>query len=121
MQLKEFYTINKLSVVEQVTTAQITINKNHDIFKGHFPGNPITPGVCMMQIIKEITEQVLDKSLFMKSSSNIKFMAIINPEVNSELELTIDISKTDEGYKVKNITRFEDTIALKLSSIFTEK
>lgn len=121
MQLNDFYKVNVLSVDGQLATAQITINSKHDIFKGHFPGNPVTPGVCMMQIIKELTEQVVGKDLFMTASSNIKFMAIINPEKTPDLELQLDISETEDGYKVKNTTRFEDTIALKLSSNFIVK
>jgi 3-hydroxyacyl-[acyl-carrier-protein] dehydratase len=121
MQLEDFYTLNKLDVVDNLATAHITINKNHTIFNGHFPGNPITPGVCMMQIIKELTEQITEKSLFMQSSSNIKFMAIINPEVNPDLELSIDITTSEDGYKVKNITKFDDTVALKLSTTYIIK
>ena len=121
MQLKDFYSLNFLVVNENLATANITINKHHDIFKGHFPGNPVTPGVCMMQIIKELTEKVVDKKLMMQSSSNIKFMAIINPEKTPDLELSLEIAKTDEGYRVKNSTTFEDTVALKLTSNFIEK
>lgn len=121
MLLKDFYTVNSLDVAESKVSANITINKNHEVFKGHFPGNPVTPGVCMMQIIKELTEQIVEEKLFMQSSSNIKFMAIINPEVNPELNIALDISKTDTGFKVKNVTKFEDTVALKLTSNFVIK
>lgn len=121
MLLKDFYKVNKLNVSDSNAIASITINKNHEVFKGHFPGNPITPGVCMIQIIKELTEDITDKKLFMKSSSNIKFMAIINPFIHPDLILTLDISETDGGYKVKNISKFEDTIALKLTANFIVK
>ena len=121
MQLKDFYALNTLDVADNIATANITINKDHEIFKGHFPGNPVTPGVCMMQIIKELTEEVVGKKLMMQSSSNIKFMAIINPEKTPNLNLSLDITKTDEGYKVKNNTKFEDTVALKLTTNFVVK
>ncbi|MCF1190203.1 3-hydroxyacyl-ACP dehydratase [Mangrovimonas sp. AS39] len=118
MLIKDFYTLNDLTVVENSAKAHITINKNHEVFKGHFPGNPVTPGVCMMQIIKELTEQIVGKSLFMESSSNVKFMAIINPEKTPDLELTLDIVEEDQHYKVKNTTKFGETVALKLSMGF---
>ncbi|MFD2542757.1 3-hydroxyacyl-ACP dehydratase [Lacinutrix gracilariae] len=121
MQLKDFYTVNNVAVTENNATANITINKDHEIFKGHFPGNPVTPGVCMMQIIKELTEGVVGKKLMMQSSSNIKFMAIINPEKTPDLVLTLNISETENGYKVKNSTTFDETVALKLTSNFIEK
>lgn len=121
MLLKDFYKANTVETVENISTATITINKNHKIFNGHFPGNPVTPGVCMMQIIKELTEDIVDEKLFMQSSSNIKFMAIINPEKNPDLVLTLDITKSEDSYKVKNVTKFEDTVALKLTANFKIK
>ena len=121
MQLQDFYKVNTIETVENDTTATITINKDHDIFNGHFPNNPVTPGVCMMQIIKELTEEVVNEKLFMQKANNIKFMAIINPEKTPNLELTLNVSKVDDGYKVKNVTKFEDTVALKLSTHFTVK
>ncbi|WP_223032196.1 3-hydroxyacyl-ACP dehydratase [Hanstruepera marina] len=116
MLLKNFYIVNSLNYENGQANASITINKNHVVFKGHFPGNPVTPGVCMMQIIKELSEQVLNKKLFMESASNVKFMAIINPEKTPDLHLNLDISETDSGYRVKNSTTFGDTMALKLTT-----
>lgn len=121
MLVKEFYKINSLVETDNKVNANITINKDHQVFDGHFPGNPVTPGVCMMQIIKELTEEVTGKALFMKSASNIKFMAIINPENNADLNLQMDVSETEDGYKVKNSTSFEDTTALKLTANFVIK
>lgn len=121
MLVKEFYKINSLVETDNKVNANITINKDHQVFDGHFPGNPVTPGVCMMQIIKELAEEVTGKALFMKSASNIKFMAIINPENNADLNLQLDVSETEDGYKVKNSTSFEDTTALKLTANFVIK
>ncbi|MFL0353011.1 3-hydroxyacyl-ACP dehydratase [Xanthomarina sp. GH4-25] len=121
MLLKGFYKLNSLTVTENLAIAKITINKDHEVFKGHFPGNPVTPGVCMMQIIKELTEQIVDKKLFMESASNVKFMAIINPDKTPDLTLELDITKTDSGYKVKNNTTFGDTVALKLTTNYIIK
>ena len=101
MLLKDFYKITSLeNIADSKYQAVIFINAEHDIFKGHFPGNPVTPGVCMMQIIKEITESVLNETLTMVRTSNVKFTAIINPEVNSKLVLEIEISE-NEAFEIK--------------------
>ncbi|MDQ1097929.1 MULTISPECIES: 3-hydroxyacyl-ACP dehydratase [Chryseobacterium] len=112
----DFYTVQSTEKTENGHfTARIILNKDHDIFKGHFPGNPVTPGVCMMQIIKEITEEYTGARLFLKSASNVKFMAIINPFETPELLLQLDISEHEKDVKVKNVTTFGETIALKMS------
>jgi len=120
MLLKDFYKIISIeTTAENKHLVQIYIKAEHEVFKGHFPGNPIMPGVCMMQIIKELTEQITASSLFMQSLSNVKFMALINPFSNPELRLELDISVTDTDLvKVKNVTYFDDTLALKLSSVY---
>lgn len=120
MLLKDFYTVEKLeNVSEGKYTAVITLNNQHDIFKGHFPGNPVTPGVCMMQIIKELSQEIVGSSLFMISSSNVKFMALINPEVNPTLKLELEISgDLASEIKVKNTTLFDETVALKLTNTY---
>ena len=120
MLLKDFYKLISLEKNDsQKNLAIIFVNEKHEVFKGHFPENPIMPGVCMMQIIKELTEQITESSLIMQSLTNVKFMALINPEVNPELRLELDITTTNEGLiKVKNTTYFNETVALKLSSVY---
>ncbi|TDE31724.1 3-hydroxyacyl-ACP dehydratase [Flavobacterium ranwuense] len=120
MLLKDFYKILSLEKIDtQKYSATILINEKHEIFKGHFPGNPIMPGVCMMQIIKELTEQIAESSLMMQTLTNVKFMALINPDVTSELRLELDVVISEDGLvKVKNTTFFNETIALKLSSVY---
>jgi len=116
MLIEGLYTINELKSTDLDITAKIKLNANHEIFEGHFPGNPIMPGVCMMQIIKELTEKVLSKELVLQTSTNIKFMAKINPETDPDLVLNIPYSEEEGILKIKNTTFFGDTLALKLSA-----
>ncbi|SDM38557.1 hotdog family protein [Kriegella aquimaris] len=118
MLIKELYTIKAFEQNGENVAATVKLYKEHDIFKGHFPGNPVMPGVCMIQIIKELTEKAVGKELFLSTSSNIKFMAIINPEKNDTLVLNLTISEDDNQIKVKNTSFFDDTLALKLSATF---
>lgn len=120
MLLKDFYKVVSIeNQAENKHLVLIRVNAEHEVFKGHFPGNPIMPGVCMMQIIKELVEQISGSSLFMQSLSNVKFMALINPLNTPELRLELDITMTETDLvKVKNITYFDETLALKLSSVY---
>ena len=54
---KDFYTIHSVEKTgEHTFTSTIRLNPHHEIFIGHFPDHPITAGVCMMQIVKELME-----------------------------------------------------------------
>lgn len=121
MVLEDFYIVkSKTEIVKNKSYVfNVSINKNHKIFKGHFPNNPIMPGVCMLQITKDITEGLLGSELLTRKCVSVKFTAIINPEVNSELVLDLTILSDEDGIvKIKQVTKFNDTVALKLTVIY---
>lgn len=86
------------AILNQETTAGsikalLSINKAHNIFKGHFPEQPVVPGVCMLQMIKELVELNLNKDLSIIEADNIKFLAIIDPDKNNEVEASVSYSE----------------------------
>lgn len=72
----------------------------------------------MIQIIKDLTEKIVGAKLFLTSASNVKFMAIINPEENTDLRLELNVTEEGETVMVKNSSYFGETIALKMSANF---
>lgn len=120
MLIADLYTINSDKIVDGVQTTSITLDPNCEVFNGHFPDNPVTPGVCMLQIIKELTENRVGVSLFMKKASNVKFLMVINPKKTPDLVITNVFTDTEEEIKVKNTFAFGDTIALKVVVTFVK-
>jgi len=118
--LTDFYHVEYIrSPSNNVYAAEVHLNPSHLIFDGHFPGNPVAPGVCMMQIVKELTETVEQKTLFLVRASNVKFTALINPARDPVLQFAFEISYDNEGQlKVKNTTTFGETMALKLTHTY---
>lgn len=118
MLIEGLYTVLSIERNGQALKVTLKLHKEHEVFKGHFPGNPVLPGVCMIQMIKELIEENLGKQLFLCMASNVKFMAIINPEVNDIIDLELDIAEENDLVKVKNTISIEETVALKLSATF---
>nr|WP_314603929.1 3-hydroxyacyl-ACP dehydratase [uncultured Capnocytophaga sp.] len=117
--LENFYILKEINTLGQGKyTCKIHLNASHPIFEGHFPGNPVTPGVCMLQIIKNISQKLLQKQLFLVKTSNVKFMALIDPNKTPELILDLEIEQQSEHIIVKNTTSFAGTVALKLTNTY---
>lgn len=90
MQLKkDFYTVKEQTSAENKITAVIELNASHKIYEGHFPGQPIVPGVCQMQILKEFMEEATGKKLRAGNGDNIKFTGMIIPGQNSLVNIEI--------------------------------
>ncbi|MDR1406507.1 MAG: glycosyltransferase [Tannerella sp.] len=99
----------------------VVLHKSHFIYRAHFPGNPITPGVCIIQLCKELMECRLEQPLFLRKALNVKFLSVINPEVCDTLQ--VDFSKvtpTDDGCKVAISVHRGDTPFARLSLFFQE-
>lgn len=116
MILHDFYTIvTKNKIDETSFSSTITINEKHDIFNGHFPQNPVVPGVCLLQIVKDLVEDKLQTPVQLKNIANVKFTAIVNPTQNPNLDIKINIEKTEtKTYKVNSIISSKEVVFLKI-------
>jgi len=89
-------------------SARLEVNKNSPIFEGHFPGQPVVPGACILQLIKDILEDSLANSLQLKKADHLKFTSMITP-VNDEL-LTLDIFYSYiENQSIKTIAKLNNS------------
>ena len=95
--LNDFFNINDTESSATEIWAAISINADHKIFEGHFPNQPVVPGVCMMQMIKEIVEHVLDIQTNLTQAADMKFLSVINPHVNNNVQATIKYSSEENG------------------------
>ena len=99
MLLNKLFTIDTIEVSPSMdrVTVQILLNKDHPLFKGHFPGNPILPGVCTVQIIKELLEESLHKVLILTKANTIKYHGFINPDVTPRIQFDLKFIYTESG------------------------
>ncbi len=124
MLLKDFYTIVELdSSDKENVKAIIDLNKDHEVYEGHFPGNPVVPGVCLTQLIKEVMESVENTELRMVYADNIKFLAVVNPEINNRLQIDLKVKYDTEQnlIKVNSVTHFNDQVFYKFKGNFKAK
>ncbi len=122
MLLNDFFYIEKLSHVDQKIIAEIAVNANHDILKGHFPVQPIVPGVCMLEMIKEILEVSFSKKWILGESSLTKFLNLFSTERHTTACFEMDIVNNGDGkINVSAILKNKSTIFLKFKGTYSEK
>ncbi|HRI23421.1 MAG TPA: hypothetical protein PLZ45_02040 [Ferruginibacter sp.] len=116
--LGDFFEIVSLETEEGSITALLEIDAAHRIFDGHFPSQPVVPGVCMMQMIKEVVEQVLDRETNLAAAAEMKFLSVIDPAQNNIINASVKYL-TEEG-KVKVVASLfkEDTVHFRMKATF---
>jgi 3-hydroxyacyl-[acyl-carrier-protein] dehydratase len=109
--LNELYTIITFQEEsDNKMTAVIEINRDHDVFKGHFPENPILPGVCSIQILKEILTLKSGKAVILSKASSVKYLSFINPHVNAFINFDIEIKETEDKHLICNASIYFESI-----------
>ncbi len=117
--LDSLYCVDALRMEENQLIASIHLNENDAIFKGHFPGNPITPGVAQLEIIKELLAMHYKRAIQLKSISNCKYLAIMNPIEYPQIEVKITISESEEGIKTNTVFSAGDKLFTKSAGIYS--
>ena len=107
MLIANLYTINSNEVQNTIQKVSITLNPECDVFKGHFPNFPVTPGVALLQIIKNLLETHLNTSLFLQASSSTKFLSLVNPNEQNTLSIHIHYTILNDLVKAKIDTSFQ--------------
>jgi 3-hydroxyacyl-[acyl-carrier-protein] dehydratase len=118
-----FYIIEHLEKGEDSFFVRIKLNSEHPIFKGHFPGEPIMPGVTMVKICEELISEILGQRLEMSEARQIKFLAIINPEHNAELRIKANFKLMEANVFSADFTFINqlEVICFKMKSLFSKQ
>lgn len=74
---------------------EVVLNSEHAVYKGHFPGMPVTPGVCMLRIVKDCASRIKNVGLRYERITGCKFMAVVDP--NQTDRLLINLEFGDNG------------------------
>jgi len=93
----DFFTISSIQKENNSFKIMLELNAMHKIFEGHFPGQPVVPGACMLQIVKEVTENILSKKMRLAKADNIKFLLLINPNEHRTLQMDLTFNISGDG------------------------
>lgn len=104
-----FYSIKRIENNDSGFVAHIQLNEKHWIYSSHFPENPITPGVCLVQIARELIVINLKQNLNITTVKNIKFLNIIVPGKSDFITFKIAIKKDEDDAKIKANIVIEDS------------
>ena len=99
------------------------------IYRAHFPEEPITPGACLVGIVKELTAMLLSKSdeygtdscreVSVANIRNLKFLVPIRPKPQGEDSLVdVDIKVTEldvDGISIQGTLSSLEAIYTKMS------
>ncbi len=92
---------------DNAVVAQVTTDTHSPWFKGHFPEDPILPGIAQLNMVTETIADVLQQNLLLKSIARIKFKKIIRP--GDILDIHVKAAKKEHHYSFR-ISSMEEEV-----------
>jgi 3-hydroxyacyl-[acyl-carrier-protein] dehydratase len=118
--LDDFYHITGLQDTESGFSYTVALHKEHWIYRAHFPGAPVTPGVCLIQMCTELAGQHTGQSLSLKAINNLKFLAVIDPLVVDTLRLVFSKVVLEGGRCTFAVLVCDETVSFAKLNLETE-
>lgn len=98
MLIQNYYTVLQQSHEGDTYLFEVSMNADCSVYEGHFPGEPISPGVCNIQMLKECLETVLGHSVLLDTIQQCRFTTLITPIAYPELEVRICLLRQEEEH-----------------------
>lgn len=117
MLIEDFYTvIGREQPSDGTYLFRFRLNPGADVYRGHFPSNPIAPGVCTIQMIKECLQTVLvQDNVHFTTIKQCRFTGLLQP---SERELQLSVSFLDDRWISAEI-RDDERICMKIKAQYS--
>jgi len=114
----DFYIINTIATSDKTIDAEIALQPLHPVYAGHFPGQPVVPGACMLQMLKEIIAGALPAAVQMVKATDIKFVRMVNPVEDSVLRVNIQYTSSTGLLNITATIFKGDEACLKAKLVF---
>ncbi|MFT5920007.1 MAG: 3-hydroxyacyl-[acyl-carrier-protein] dehydratase [Granulosicoccus sp.] len=105
-----FYELRLLTETDEGFQADVSLNPDHPVYQGHFPNQPVAPGVLLMDMCRTVAETALSREVRIGSARSIKFVKVVDPTKLQELTLTMKFVESEDSVRFQCVaTSGEDT------------
>ena len=76
----------------------VRLNPDCKVYEGHFPGEPVSPGVCNIEMLLECAERLIGFPLRMVRLTRCRLTTLITPLTHADLELKISLAPKEDRW-----------------------
>ena len=118
--LDNLFITQSITETEDGFEAVVRCNPEHPVYKAHFPGNPITPGACLLQEAGVLMQEKMGRPLFLKTSKNIKYLSLLIPAEGKEVKYMFShVVESETECKTQVVIADENNVYTKMSLTYS--
>jgi 3-hydroxyacyl-[acyl-carrier-protein] dehydratase len=89
MLLNDLFIVDDWQPGKETLTALLHLRVPHPILYGHFPGRPVVPGACLIQLVEELAASVAGREVRLIRAGQVKFITMIDPNRDGTVAMTL--------------------------------
>lgn len=108
----QFFTLKSGEKNGNSATYRCRLHPEAPVFKAHFPGFPILPGVLTLKMVVDAinaSQFFSTQTLTVQSIGNAKYLAVVNPQETQEVEISVAL-KAEKNADEPAVFQFKATV-----------
>lgn len=108
----QFFTLEAGEKNGNSATYRCRLHPEAPVFKAHFPGFPVLPGVLTLKMVVDAinaSQFFSTQTLTVQSIGNAKYLAVINPQETQEVEISVAL-KAEKNADEPAVFQFKATV-----------
>ncbi len=108
----QFFTLEAGEKNGNSATYRCRLHPEAPVFKAHFPGFPILPGVLTLKMVVDAinaSQFFSTQTLTVQSIGNAKYLAVVNPQETQEVEISVAL-KAEKNADELTVFQFKATV-----------
>ena len=103
MLLNKYFKILSIKEIDNLSAEyHIALLPECNVYEGHFPGNPVCPGICNIECIKECVMMFTKQSLHYSSIKLCRFTALATPTNCTKLTVKFNLTNSNSSYIIQS-------------------
>lgn len=74
-------------------SSSASVDADHACLAGHFPGNPIVPGVVILELVAAALREWRGAPVWIRKFGNVKFIGVLRPGERMDIRLQQDAAQ----------------------------
>lgn len=117
--MHSYYTIINQQVNEQDAVFTVSLNPDCPVYEGHFPGNPIAPGACNIEMVRQCASLAIGQEIRLTAIRVCKFTMLLRP--GEPEQLCIQLHWTADQLSATILAEGNPAVQLKMNMQCQEK
>lgn len=96
--IDDYFTILRCSPDSRLKgKVRVRLNPDCTVYAGHFPSEPVSPGVCNIEMVRQCAELIHNHTLRINSIKQCRLTTLMTPLLHPQADVNIDMQAKEEG------------------------